>query len=187
MQNNVYVPEQLMALWAKQIYSGMDFLGDAGICHRAINPKHILMTPAPDTEDSNRPLVKLSSFRDAVIYYDPSTGSIRNQPCRSVEKRKVANYQAPEVFGNVTTEEYSPVQADVWSFGATFFYISTRTYAFRYKADVFDIAADIQKTVYSAKTISDDAKRWFAGILHGNAASRTPFDKIAASAWFNSF
>lgn len=109
-QNNVYVPEQLMAMWAQQIYSGMDFLGNAGIAHRAINPKHILMTPAPAEEDANRPLVKLSSFRDAIVYYDPTTGQIRNQPCRSVEKRKVANYQAPEVFGNVKTEEYDPVQ-----------------------------------------------------------------------------
>lgn len=81
----------------------------------------------------------------------------------------------------------SILQADIWSYGATFFFISTRMYPFRWKSDVFDIQADIQKSIFSVKTISDDAKRWFSGILHGNAASRTTFDKIAANDWFKSF
>ena len=114
-QNNVFVPEQQAAEWAKQIYQGMDFLGSQGICHRAINPKHILLTAAAD--DANRTLVKLGSFRDAIVYYDSKNGLIRNQPCRPLDKRKIANYQAPEVFGDAKAEEYDPIVADIWSFG----------------------------------------------------------------------
>ena len=36
--NNVYVPEPQMHDWAVQIYRGLDFLGDAGICHRSLSP-----------------------------------------------------------------------------------------------------------------------------------------------------
>ena len=182
-QNNVYVPEQLMAEWAKQIYRGMDFLGDAGICHRAINPKHILLTPASD--DPNRTLVKLGSFRDAIIYYDPKTGQIRNQPCRPLEKRKLANYQAPEVFGS-NSEEYDPVVADIWSYGATFFFASTRIYPYQYEADVKNIAMDIQKTINQANSLSADAKRWFSGVLRADAKLRTFFEDLKKDPWYKS-
>ena len=128
----------------------------------------------------------MGSFRDAIIYYDAKTGRIRNQPCRPLEKRKLANYQAPEVFGS-TSEEYDPVVADVWSYGATFFFASTRMYPFRYKAKVKNIAMDIQKTIDQAKSLSADAKRWFSGVLHADATRRTTFDKIETDPWYKSF
>ena len=39
--NNLYVPEEQMHEWARDIYAGLNFLGDAGLCHRAIAPKHV--------------------------------------------------------------------------------------------------------------------------------------------------
>ena len=122
--NHIYIPEIIIQDWAVQIYRGLDFLGDAGICHRSINPKHILLSPAAN--DPNKFLCKLGSFRDAMIYFDTKNGRIRNQPCRPLEKRHLANYQAPEVFGDPSSEEYDPIIADVWSYGATFFFAGTR-------------------------------------------------------------
>lgn len=130
-------------------------------------------------------MVKLGSFRDAILYYDPKNGCIRNQPCRPLGKRRLANYQAPETFGS-NSEEYCPISADIWSYGATFFFVATRTYPFRYKKAVKNISADIQKTVTHAKGLSADAKHWFSGILCADATRRTMFDKIEADPWFKS-
>ena len=181
-QNNVYVPEPQLHEWAQQVYLGMSFLGDAGVCHRAINPKHLLLTTVED--DETKTLLKLGSFRDAIIYYDPKGGRIRNQPCRPLEKRNVANYQAPEVFGEAN-EEFDPIAADVWSYGASFFFAATRLYPYRYKSSAHaDIGLDIQKTIEQAKVLSEQCKSWFNALLNADVTQRIEFNKIEAEPWF---
>lgn len=186
-QNNVFVPEAQMADWARQIYRGMDFLGDCGIAHRAINPKHILLSPDTSGGEHDRTLAKLASFRDAIVYYDPKSGTVRNQPCKSLDKRPDSPYHAPEVFGDPPTEEYDPIVADVWSYGATFFVASSRVYPCRYKCPYADYSAEIQKQISNATNLSAEAKRWFSGLLRGDASRRTSFDQIATDPWFMSF
>ena len=104
--NNVYVPEEQMREWAGQIYGGMDYLGENGICHRSINPKHVLLTPAPD--ELSKTLAKLGSFRDAIIYLsvdskgekDNSRVRVRRPACRGPRdfSRWTHHFQAPETF-----------------------------------------------------------------------------------------
>lgn len=114
--NNVYVPEPQLREWAGQIYRGMDFLGDAGICHRAISPKHILLTPS--LEDENQTLAKLGSFRDSFIYFDPLLCTVRTIPCRERKDSAGANFKAPETFLNEAVSpdepeaEFDPIPAD---------------------------------------------------------------------------
>jgi len=182
-QHNVIVPEHNVREWAQQLLRGMDFLGDLGMCHRAISPKHVLLVPGPNEQSAIA--VKLGSFRDAVIYFDPNRGTFRNQPCRPLEKRSLANYQAPETFG-LDTEEFDPIVADVWSYGATLFLAVNRLYPFHYKESPPDIALDIQETIDQSNTLSVEAKRWFSGILAGDATKRTTIDMIAADPWFDS-
>src|SRR5699024_1248746 len=38
-----HVSEEQMRVWSQHIYTAMDFLGDLGISHRSIHPKHILL------------------------------------------------------------------------------------------------------------------------------------------------
>ena len=90
------------------------------------------------------------------------------------------------MYGN-SNEEYDPISADVWSFGATFFFAATRTLPCRYKPQVDDISLLIQKTIDKATTLSSDAKRWFSGVLRGDATLRTPFHKIESDPWYKTF
>ena len=104
----------------------MDFLGDMGICHRSIQPKHMLLKSI-----GSEIIAKLSSFRDSVVYWDSANNDIIDQPCKPVEKRVFCGFQAPEVFGE-EGEFYNPIHADVWSFGATMFFLAGRAYPLVY-------------------------------------------------------
>ena len=108
---------------AKQLRLGMDFLGDMGIVHRAIMPRHVLLCH----KDMR---VKLTGFRSAIIYYNEKKDDINFQPCLSAVKKKNEDYQAPEVFGNPKMEKFDPIAADVWSFAATIYNLITRKYPY---------------------------------------------------------
>lgn len=186
--NNVYVPEPQLREWAVQVYRGMDFLGDAGICHRAISPKHILLTPNP--EDENQTLAKLGSFRDSFIYFDPLLSTVRTLPSREKKESAGANFKAPETFINEAANpdepeaEYDPISADVWSYGATFFFANSRNFPVKYNSVRGDISASIQKAINYAKNLSGEGKQFFAGLLQVDPLKRTTFDQIATEPWF---
>lgn len=174
------MPESQLVEWVQQIYRAMDFLGDIGVCHRSITPKHVLLTPS---EEPNKIDAKLGSFRDAVIYFDPRLCRVRNQPCRGLDKLNSGSFQAPEVYGK-GNEDFDPIAADVWSFGACMFYAATRCYPFNYRQPSDNIDEEIQKTIEMSKTISSDAKRWFSGLLRADTNLRTTFDQIESDPWF---
>ena len=108
---------------AKQIRNGIDFLGDMGISHRAIAPRHVLVLH----QDMR---VKLTGFRSAIIYYNEKKDDINYQPCIELDKRKEGDYQAPEVFGNPSNEEFDPIVADIWSFGCSMYNFVSMKYPF---------------------------------------------------------
>ena len=102
--------EEECQLVACQLRTGMDFLGDMGVSHRAICPRHLLLLH----KDLR---VKLTGFRSAVIYYNEKKDDIAFQPCLSVKKKckeGTEDYNAPEMYGNSKKEQFDPVQADIW-------------------------------------------------------------------------
>ena len=110
---NPALSEKQVSGWGLSVVGAMEFLGNMGISHRSIQPKHMLLK----TSEANGEIIaKLSSFRDAVIYWDPETCDIIDQPCKPVAKRAFYGFQAPEVFGE-EGEFYNPAEADVWSLG----------------------------------------------------------------------
>ena len=115
------ITEKHVCKWAQSIYNGMDFLGGMGISHRSIQPKHVMLK----SNECDQVEAKLSGFRDAVIYWDPASSDIIDQPCKPVAKRVYNAFQAPEVFGE-EGEFYDPAVADVWSFGCTLFFLAGR-------------------------------------------------------------
>ena len=123
-RSNKPITEMQVCKWAQSIYNAMDFLGGMGISHRSIQPKHMLLKAIPESDMIE---AKLSCFRDAVIYWDPDTNDIIDQPCKPVAKRAFVGFQAPEVFGE-QGEFYNPAEADVWSFGCSMFYLGGKAY-----------------------------------------------------------
>lgn len=188
--NRVYVPETQMGQWAVQLYLGMDYLGGCGIAHRSISPKHVLLTTA--AADAERTIVKLSSFRDSVLYYDHIIGTVKaliGGGGRALNTG--AHFQAPETFEEGRT--FNPVAADVWSYGATLFFANTRTYPVRYgtmgeaarNEQAVELAGPrIEQALAGARNLTPAAKSWLAGILKASPQERTPFEAIARDQWF---
>ena len=193
-----------MREWAGQIYSGMDFLGDSGIVHRSISPKHVLLTVSP--EDGEKTVAKLSSFRDSVLYYDVVTSTVRLMAVLEKERAKATsnascyNFFAPEVFGlgggggggggnggtGIGNDLYNPIPAEVWSFGATFFFANTRAFPVKYGevSSAVDVPLAIEGALGRARNLSPEAKGWFSGLLKAAPQERTAFEAIAADPWF---
>jgi len=96
-------------------------------------------------------------------------------------------FQAPEVFSTTTDEYYNPVQADIWSYGATLFWLSGRVYPYNVTQPQRDLDADIQRVVAKSRSLSAGAKRWFHGLLAANSVdTRTSFQAIQLDPWFRS-
>ena len=134
------------------------------------------------TDDNGEIIAKLSSFRDAVIYWDPATNDIIDQPCKPVAKRPFYGFQAPEVFGE-EGEFYNPAEADVWSFGATMFFLAGRALPYNLQAPEANLDEAIFKNVSSAR-LSEEAKKCFIGLMRANTEPRTDFNSIASDPWF---
>lgn len=172
--------EQQVHQFAISLYKAMDFLGDNGIVHRSIQPKHILI----NADSENVLHAKLSSFRSAIIYWDPLVDDVINQPTRPVAQRIFSNFQGPEVFGN-DNELYNPVDADVWSYGATMFFLISHVYPYDTTAKTIDkLDEEIKRNVNECK-IDQNTKDWLCGLLRSNTVDRTDFDQIPQVAWFN--
>ncbi|KAH7641346.1 protein kinase-like protein [Dermatophagoides farinae] len=176
--------------WSYSIWNAMDFLGNCGVVHRGIRPKHIMLKSHPL---SGTLTAKLGSFRDAIIYWNHETGTIMNMEKRPWANIKYANFQAPESFTKIqdsidTKETYDPIMADIWSFGATFFYIISRQYPYDlYKAnDLQTIEQEIQNRINTTTALNDDGKKWFTNLLQVDPNKRIQFDDIVQDSWFRS-
>lgn len=174
------VGEDQMCRWAQSTYAALDFLGSVGVLHSAIQPKHILLKAVNDQEIQ----AKLSGFRSASLYMDPTTGQMIPGKCRGLYPAGVkrANFMPPEWFGPEGTL-YDPVAAEVWSLGATMYYALCRTYPFNLNSDNID--GEIGNNLYEG-TMSDGAKSWLYHTMRGNPDDRIKFHIIAMHPWFNS-
>ena len=160
--------EGAVAAVGRQLRQAMDFIGDMGVCHRAIAPWHLLVfnvgseTTGGGKDGSSSFTIKVTGFRAAIIYYDDKRDDIHYQPCTPLPKRtnnsnsnnssgKLPEFQAPETYGDPATEEFDPVagkkvtlfsniqitffyshQADVWSFGASLYYLLCCRYPYHF-------------------------------------------------------
>jgi serine/threonine protein kinase len=180
LENN-NVDESQVGRWSWQINKALDYLGDVGITHRGINPKHILIT-------HKQLKAKLSGFENSTIYWDLTKEDIKNIPCLPLDSRPTdASYQAPEVYGNQEKEEYDPIVADVWSFGATIFHMLTKSYPYDYQNPEQDIGQQIQTNVEAIAGLSPDGKKLLNEMLKINANQRIHIDKLATDSWLKQY
>ncbi|KAF7492413.1 CBL-interacting serine/threonine-protein kinase 16 [Sarcoptes scabiei] len=180
--NNIFVPEFQLLEWAHNIYNAMDFLGSLGLCHRSINPKHILLTSFGMQPD--RLIAKLSSFRDCIIYFDVNQERSIRLRCRSTSLKCQGNFQAPETYGNIESETFDPIAADIWSYGATLFYAGSRTYPYNYKRLSSSLSTEINKMIFSRNNLTIEALNWFDALLRPDPLERISFDEIRKDPWF---
>lgn len=134
---NKPVDEKTGKFLAKQMFMAMDYMGDMGIAHRALHPGHVLVT-------HKDMVIKLTGFRNSVVYWNTHKEDINFLPCVPVSARpKEGDFQALEVYGDPEKEEFDPISADIWSFGACVYYFLTRKYPFD-PAVSFGVAANLQ-------------------------------------------
>lgn len=169
-----------MAVYGWQLLRGMEFMGDIGIVHRDISPKSIVLGPAKEYN-----ALKITNFRKAVIYFNVDEADIQYQPCLAAEQQAKDgnNYQAPEVYGDPKKEEYDPVIADTWAFGAVLFFMAAKKYPYDPAKTSPNLEEEIQGAVKGLK-LADDGKELFGSMLRTNAGERIPIGFVGKSSWF---
>lgn len=172
--------EERVCQWAHQLSQALDYLGDMAICHRGIKPKNVLL-------NHKELSIRLTGFKDAVVYWDVEKEDISNLPCLPVSAKNRSNvpdFQAPEVFGNGEKEEFDPIKADLWSFGAVIYAMITISgYPYNWKVDNMKVEEEIHNSVQKLD-ISDEGKLFLCDLLSTNALVRLTFDKINSNPWF---
>ena len=172
------VSEEQMCRWAQNIFAAMDYLGSMAIAHCGIYPKHFMLTNGNDGQI----LAKLSGFRDAIIYWNPNTNTVIPQPCKPLVE--ACSFHAPEMFGALDDSEYyDPVDADIWSYGTSMFFLIARVYPFRVNDPNLE---GVVRNSIAELQITDPAKYWLFGLMRTNTAERTNFDAIDKDLWFSS-
>ncbi|XP_017461809.1 PREDICTED: probable serine/threonine-protein kinase DDB_G0277165 [Rhagoletis zephyria] len=172
--------EEECQLVACQLRTGMDFLGDMGVSHRAICPRHLLLLH----KDLR---VKLTGFRSAVIYYNEKKDDIAFQPCLSVKKKckeGTEDYNAPEMYGNSKKEQFDPVQADIWSAGATLFNLLTGKFPYDCLKNSPKVENEIQSNIRSLK-LSDNGKSALGYMLTTESTKRFSTERLKDHPWFH--
>ncbi|XP_017490615.1 PREDICTED: aurora kinase B-B-like [Rhagoletis zephyria] len=173
--------EKECQLVACQLRTGMDFLGDMGISHRDISPRHLLLVH----KDMR---VKLTGFRSAVIYYNEKSDEINFQPCLPVKKKGkegAEDYHAPESYGNSKKEQFDPVAADVFSAGATLYHLLTGKFPFDASKSNPKVENEIQGNVRALKKVSDNGKSALGYMLTTFSDKRFTVERLKEHPWFH--
>ncbi|KAI2807279.1 hypothetical protein BLOT_009242 [Blomia tropicalis] len=164
---------------ARQTRLALDFMGDMGISHRSITPNHMLLVHV-----SHDFQIKLTGFRNAIIYYDEKHDDVNYQPCIPLSKKsKEPDYVALEVFGDPEKEQYDPINADVWSFGASLYFIVSKGYPFQNSGNTTNIEDEIQGNVLKLK-LTKEGMSAIGNMLVTDSTKRISIDKLKDHPWF---
>ncbi|OTF70743.1 hypothetical protein BLA29_009277, partial [Euroglyphus maynei] len=148
--------------------------------HRDIQPHNIVFRPAQKDN-----FLKITNFRKSIIYWNVIENDVIYVPCESREQQGSRNYQAPEIYGDPNNEEFDPIIADTWSYGAVIYYMVSKQYPY----NVDDIRSDdldkeIADNVDKLTILSTNGKDLLKAILKVNATERMPIGFIEKSSWF---
>lgn len=198
--------EEKAVVWARQLERALDYLGDMAIAHRDLAPKHLLLQVSPDTSSQTSVLnIKLSGFKKAVIYWNSQQSDINYLPCVKLpETSEALNFQPPEVFGDPATEQYDPILADAFSYGAVVYFMLTKAVPFKpsqlvptpsptlplISALLEDIEEEIRSSIYMHPRLSVLGTRccnFLRALLRTNANDRMPFDFVESQPWLQQF
>ncbi|UXI22627.1 hypothetical protein NH340_JMT08570 [Sarcoptes scabiei] len=169
--------EQRASEIAQQIVKAMDYLGDLGIAHRSITPHYIMIAH----RDPIR--VKLTGFKSAIIYWNLKRETVQLIPCVSLTKKpKQPEYQAPEVYGDPDSEAFDPIYADIWSLGATIYFVLTRKYPYDFSMENPKLEEEIRSNVKRIK-LSKRCRNFLRQTLCTDSEKRIKFDFLSRHHW----
>lgn len=171
-----------ISLYSLQLLRGMDFLGDIGIAHRDIRPKNCFIK-----EGVKDHLLKISNFRRAITYWNVQDNDVTFLPCINVKQleKDGENYQAPEVYGDEKKEEFDPVIADTWSYGAVIYHMASKGgYPFKVGKPSDDLEKEVTGNI-DKLSLDDEGKEVLKGVLTTKAAERMPLSHADKSKWFD--
>ena len=108
-------------------------------------------------------------------------------PCVAESKQSSdgANYQAPETYGNPKKEEFDPIVADTWSFGAVIYYMATKKYPYDPTKQSDNLEEEIQGNVKKMSAVTDTGRDLVSNILRTNTGERIPIGFVEKSPWFD--
>lgn len=111
------------------------------------------------------------------------------QPCLPAEQQAKDSErfpQAPECYGDPSKEEFDPVVADTFSYGAVLFFMATSGAKPVYDASKqsTNLEEEIQAAVKEVAGVSDPGKELLGNILKTNAGERIPHGFIGKSGFF---
>ena len=174
--------EKEISIYAWQLLKGMDFLGDIGIAHRDIHPKNMVLRAAKEYN-----FLKISNFRQAVVYWNVQDNDVIFISCQPAKQQSSdgENFQAPEVYGDAKREQFDPIIADTWSFGACIYFCATKKYPYNPSKQSDNLDEEIQGNVKKMAVLSDQGKELVGNTLRTNTGERIPVGFVDKSAWFN--
>ncbi len=141
--------------------------------------------------NDNLNLLKITNFNRAIIYWSVEENDVAFQPCHPADqqaKDAQGSLQAPECYGDPSKEEYDPVVADTWSYGAVLFFMATggeKTSPYDATRQSANLEEEVQGAVKAVAGIVEPAgKELLGGLLKTNAGERIPHGFIGKSEWF---
>lgn len=147
----IKVDEAQVRIWAIDLLNGVEWLQSHAICHRNIAPSVLVLT--------NDLHVKLSGLSDAVIYTTPD-GKLIKQKWHKFN-RLIHWNQPPEV---AKRQEYDPRRADIWSMGATLFWMIVRSHPLDYK-NKDKLTNQLERSFSYMSKLSEHAQEFVKGLL----------------------
>src|SRR5699024_9053382 len=77
---------------------------------------------------------------------------------------------------------FSHLQADIWSYGATIYYMLVKQYPYNVNDPYDNIDEEIWHNIVK-NALSDDCKAFIYALTRGNANDRMPFDFVENHPW----
>lgn len=168
-KRNVHLNEHLLRIWTIDIMNAINFLHSNGICHRNIAPSNLLLT-----HDDH---IKLGILNEAVIYTQPD-GTLIKQKWPKFSRSNNWN-QAPEVAKG---KLYDPRRADIWSFGATIFWIATGFHPLNYHS-TSKMTKQLERNFGMIRKISQHGIDFIKSVLTYQPPSRPTIAQVMQLDW----
>lgn len=168
-RKTIRLNEDLLRVWAQDLMTAVNFLHSNAICHRNISPGVLLLT-----QDDR---VKIGSLVDAVVYCEPD-GTLIRQKWPKFSRSSNWN-QAPEVAKGRT---YDPRRADVWSLGATIFWIATGTHPINYRS-ANKLTKQLDRNIGIMRKVSSNCQKFLKYVLNFQPTSRPTVGQAMQHEW----
>ena len=151
--------------WTRDIVYALDFLHNLGIAHRRIQPSHVMIKSPNHAAKITAPdcLAEIKSTYN--------TGCVRNE------------FTAPEVnFGT----GFDALAADCWSVGCVCYFMLTKNPPFDHYMKMESMKEQLDKRTWrNDAALSEEAKAFLSGLLHGTIDKRMNTTEMLAHSYFD--